>query len=190
MQEIVASQLTPESFAPFGRILEQPVRKPDLSVVGDQQPEYQLEYWDRVVPYGEALDSPNLGVLRLDGRPTGNLVYTSLEIIPDAAETYFPLGTFDAVVLVASGSLYEPDLATLRAFLIAGQPVQITAGVWHQHPLPIGEGSKFDYGLFTSSGVIVRQPEPPDAPTTWSVTVDGGQVLTVSLPEPVRIGID
>lgn len=187
MQEIVAAPLTPEGFAPFGRVLTQPAGKPDLSVTGDQESQYQLDYWDRVVPYGEALVSPNLGVLRLDGRPADGLVYTSLEIIPDAAETYFPIGAVDSVLLVAHGNLYEPDLGTLHAFRLGGATVQITAGVWHQHPLPIGQGETFDYGLFTSHGVIVREPTPPESPTTWSVTVDGSQVLTVSLPEPVRV---
>lgn len=76
---------------PFGRVLVQPAREPDIPPSEDQEEGYTLEYWDRVVPYGEAIVSPNLGVIRIDGRPLDGLVYTSLEIFPDAAETYFPL---------------------------------------------------------------------------------------------------
>ncbi len=178
MIKLHALPITAENFAPFGWLVAQPAGPPDLTSEGD------LDYWDRIVPYGEALVAPNLGVLRLEQH---QLEVSSLERIPEHDETYFDLEKRPAVLVVAPnlddwgcGELgrMRPDLERVSAFDLGGHSVVVLAGVWHAHPYPYESPSR--YALLTSGGTITRDSE-------GNVVVGDTQVFTCELPEPIEI---
>ncbi len=172
MKALHAVPITAENFAPFGWLVARPDRPADLVAAGD------LKYWDRIVPYGEALVAPNLGVLHLRRH---ELTVSSLELIPDHKESYFDLEKQPAVLVVAPNRRGKPDMKRAAAFDLRGHSVVVNAGVWHDHPYPYRRSSK--YALLTSGGTIVRD-------TDGNVVVNGTQVFRHQLRRPIRIVVD
>ncbi len=169
MKALHAVPITAESFAPFGWLVTRADRPADLVSRGE------LKYWDRIVPYGEALVAPDLGVLLLSKH---QLAVSSLELIPDHKESYFALDKRPAVLVAAPDLGGKPDMTRAMAFDLGGHSVVVDAGVWHDHPYPYRRRSK--YALLTSGGTIVRDSD-------GNVVVDDTKVFHYQFSESIPI---
>jgi ureidoglycolate lyase len=119
-------ELTPDAFAPYGRVIEQPGMAADASGSGwSWWGETQLlAHFDR--PYA-------VGYLDLE---PGGLEFDWAERHLKSIEVIIPLG---GVCLVYVGSPGDaPDWDRFRVFrLCSGQAVVLNEGVWHGAPLAL-----------------------------------------------------
>ena len=99
---------------------------------------------------GVRIDHPSLDLQRLGGSPLLALFRTEgdAHIAPyrlraferhmNGSQSFAPLGSSGCLAIVAEGA-NEPDLSTIRAFVVEpGQVVTLRASVWHHPLLTIG----------------------------------------------------
>ncbi len=124
-----AEQLTAESFAPFGDVIE----------IGDREPTVSPDSFAETY-----VDLAHIDVIAKDGRPQLNLIRATPRKLPlqiQILERYqlssrviMPLLFYPFMIIVAPAAL-EADPNTLRAFVSDGQQgVNLSKGIW-QHPL-------------------------------------------------------
>lgn len=140
MTHIKVEPLTPEAFAPFGRVLAKPDTPTEAADRAD------LDVW--------------FGISDLMGLENKNPIITFLECTRHdlpvnqierhnrTPEAFIPLEG-ESVILVAPISDPQdpnavPDESELRAFLLDGSAgVFLPRGAWHWAPFPIGESATF-----------------------------------------------
>jgi ureidoglycolate lyase len=124
-----AEQLTAESFAPFGEVIE----------IGDREPLVSEDQFAETYP-----DLAHIDVIAKDGRPQLNLVRATprklplqiqfLERYQLSSRVIMPLLFYPFMIIVAPNGA-SADPSSLRAFVSDGQQgVNLAKGVW-QHPL-------------------------------------------------------
>ena len=151
---IVVEPLTPEAFAPFGKVIS---ADPETAV------EINTGYTTRFHALAEAEVGEGQAILSIfEGRPR-DLTVAMLESHPLGSQAFMPLGGQAWLVVVAE----TPDLSACRAFLCQGdQGVQYDTNVWH-HPLLVlggtqsflivdraGEGDNLEEVFFDTSATI------------------------------------
>ena len=133
-----AAALTPESFAPFGDVIEiaghaaRPINQGTC-----------LRY-DDLAPIDVAADGgrPLISIFEAAPRPLP-LAVRVLERHPLARQAFFPLDARPFLVVVAAhGS--QPLVHRIRAYLSSGaQGVNYRRGTWHHPLIALGETSRF-----------------------------------------------
>ena len=156
MTRLRAEELSPGSFAPFGRVVRRPAGAPDAAGPG-------WSWWAETALLGADDPSWGVGVLQLD--PTDPRF--------DWAERH--LRTEEAV-LATSGDLAlyvapaddrdEPARDGFRAFRVpAGDGVVLGRGVWHGAPFALGRACRALVLIREGTGredvTVVRFPESP-----------------------------
>lgn len=123
--------LTPESFAPFGTVIE---ADPATAV------EINAGYTTRFHALAEAAVGDGHAILSIfRGRPR-ELNIGMLERHPLGSQAFVPLGGQPWLAVVAD----KPDLASCRAFHCRGdQGLQYDVNVWHHPLLVLGDAQDF-----------------------------------------------
>ena len=160
MVTLAAEPLTPDAFAPYGRVVQLPVRSPDAEGPG-------WRWWAETA------------LLAGDGRPWG-VGYLDLEPVAaqfDWAERHMRTleGVFatagDLLVYVGPGDHPDepgrvPPLERFRVFRVpAGSGVVMDRGVWHGAPLAIGAPTRALVLILEGTGrhdvTVARFPDTP-----------------------------
>lgn len=130
--QLEIEELTAESFAPFGRVIERPERSPDATGPG-------WNWWGETTLLEG--DGRPFGIGYLDLRP-GDLKFDWAERHMRSVEGIIPAGGECLVYVGPSEHAEEPErlpsLETFRVFRVReGQGVLLDKGVWHGAPLAI-----------------------------------------------------
>ena len=128
---LTVEPLTPEAFAPFGKVI---FADPETAI------EINTGYTTRFHALAEAEVGEGKAVLSIfEGRPR-DLTVAMLERHPLGSQAFMPLGGRGWLVVVAQTS----NLSACRAFLCKGdQGVQYNTNVWHHPLLVLGETQSF-----------------------------------------------
>jgi ureidoglycolate lyase len=147
--EIPVEPLTPDTFAPFGKVIEKPALPADASGPGWQ-------WWGQTaLLFG---DKRPYAVGYLDLQPVV-LSFDWAERHMFSAETLIPLGG-DCVFYVGPPDFLDepgrlPELERFRAFRIRqGQAALMQPGVWHGAPFAAGKPVNVIVLLLQDSGTI------------------------------------
>ena len=119
MVEIVTKGLTQESFAPFGRVLEQPA-----------QP--SRHYFDDELESHRDHARPSLSLVRNEPVAGSSLTFDQLECHRHSSQSFVPMNSQRWLVVVAPDMKGKPDISGTQAF-VAGPSQGITffPGTWH-----------------------------------------------------------
>jgi ureidoglycolate lyase len=147
--KIKIEELTAESFAPFGKVIEQPEREKDASGPG-------WTWWgeNHVMAGGER----SYAIGYLDLRPA-ELCFDWAERHMHSDELLIPMGA-ECLVYVAppehlEDPMHMPPLESFRVFrLRRGQGVLFGRGVWHGAPLALDEQLNVAVLLLKDSGKV------------------------------------
>lgn len=151
-----AETVTPDAFAPFGRVLT-PEGRSRLPV---------NTYGDRLDLYREGIETEQpIEWFIAVGSPRG-LGVLFLERHMLLTQAFIPVGPHGFFTVVAAPDAAEEDglpaLSALRAFWVpAGSAIQLHRGTWHENPLPAEPGTRF---LVTSHAALTlahqQNPDP------------------------------
>lgn len=136
------SPLSPEAFAPYGRILS-PAGARDTGREG-------YDIW--IQPFA-AESRPRLQIVRYHARP---FVVALVERHLYVTEARQPLGGPPAIIVVAAPSEVPPAPEELRAFRLDGQGVLFHRGTWHAIDAYPERASQADF-LFLSEEATVNE---------------------------------
>jgi ureidoglycolate lyase len=142
--------LSPESFAPFGKVIEQPIRPQDAAGPG-------WRWWaENVVLAGAASGDRNYAIGYLDLRPA-ELSFDWAERHMQSDELILPAGGDSLVYVGPPDQLEEParlpPLDSFRVFrLRPGQGVLLGKSVWHGAPLALDTPLKVFVLLLKDTG--------------------------------------
>lgn len=147
---------TPETFAPFGRLLTPEARKRlPVNTYGDKLDLYRESF---------ASDQP-IEWFIFDGRRRWNGVLF-LERHQQLTQTFIPVGGKGVYTVVAPPNCREengfPALEEMRAFFMPGDtPFQLHRATWHENPMPAEDGTRM---LVTSHAALtLAHQQQPDA---------------------------
>jgi ureidoglycolate lyase len=134
MREITAEPLTPEAFAPFGRVIEASGAAVKLSINQGHAVRY-----DRLAEL-DVGDGGGVGAISLfRAKPLAEPVLRMFERHPLGSQSFVPLGGRPYLVAVAPAGDFDP--VAIRVFRAAGgQGVHYAKGVWHHFLLVLEEG--------------------------------------------------
>jgi ureidoglycolate hydrolase len=155
MSALTLEPLTPENFAPFGKVLSRPTALPQAEGSG-------WNWWGEIA------------TLAGDGRrwTFGYLALEPVRLTIDWAERHLRspevvfASTSDIAVYVAPSGSDEPSLSELRIFRVpAGAGVMLDPGVWHGAPFALDDGTSAFVLLLEGTGrndvTVVRFPDTP-----------------------------
>ena len=141
MRTVQAQPLSPESFAPYGRVIAG-LGEPTLA-------RSDIDYWHDVADLTGLGNDGIIGYLIAHRR---EFVLESIERHNHCAELFVPV---DGITLfpVAPPSPGEgPDLSRLAVFILEpGQAVLLHTGTWHWAPFPVSERAAFVLALRRST---------------------------------------
>jgi ureidoglycolate lyase len=147
---------TPESFAPFGRLLTPQGRnRLPINTYGDKLDLYRENF---------SSDQP-IEWFIYEGRKRWNGVLF-LERHQQLTQTFIPVGGKAVYTVVAPANCREengfPAIDEMRAFLMPGDtPFQLHRATWHENPMPSEDGTRM---LITShASVTLAHQQQPDA---------------------------
>lgn len=158
--EIRVQELTPETFSPFGTVIEQPTRTQDAQGPG-------WTWWGENA-FLEG-DSRPYGIGYLDLTPA-DMKFDWAERHMRSMELIIPAGGDCLIYVGPPEHLHEPgrlpDLGTFQAFRIReGQAALLDRGVWHGAPLAIDRPAKAIVLLHKDTGIedghVVRFEDRP-----------------------------
>jgi len=159
-----AETVTPEAFAPFGRVLTaEGRRRLPINTYGDRLDLYRegIET-DQPIEWFIAVGAPRgLGVLFLER----HMMLT---------QAFIPVGAHGFFTVVAAPDAPEDDdlplLPALRAFWVPpGSAIQLHRGTWHENPMPAAADTRF---VVTSHAALtVAHQQNPD-PRLASLPLD------------------
>ena len=131
LQRITAEPITAQAFAPFGQIFTRPAE------AGRLDPQLTLEN-------GRPDARPMLTLIRVSPKQFP-LDVTLLERHPHSSQTFIPVHVARYLVIVAPKQLDgAPDLAKVRAFIVAGeQGVNYHPDTWHHGLTVIDKEGEF-----------------------------------------------
>ena len=163
MRDVTPEPLTPEAFAPFGRVIEASDAVERISINQGHAVRY-----DRLAALDVA-DGGGSGAISLfRAKPLAEPVLRVFERHPLGSQSFVPLGGRDYLVAVAPAGDFDP--AAIRVFRAGGgQGVHYTKGVWH-HFLLVLEESDF---------LVVDRVGPGD--NCDEVVLDAGDVIRVGM---------
>jgi ureidoglycolate lyase len=124
--KLAIEELTPDAFAPYGAVVEQPDARADASGHG-------WAWWGETQLLAHADRPYGVGYLDLEA---GKLQFDWAERHSESIEVIIPLGG-DCLIYVGSPG-DAPDWDRFRVFrLCSGQAVVLNQGVWHGAPLAL-----------------------------------------------------
>jgi ureidoglycolate hydrolase len=128
MDIVQCSLLTAERFAPYGSLIEKPMRE------GDVERDY-LSWWGGLYDL-DFEGTASLGILSIKRRP---FIVNQLERHMKAVEIFVPVhGTS---IMPFAG---PEDITKCEAFIVDGTAgIVINKGVWHFPPFPVTERMEF-----------------------------------------------
>ena len=132
MNRIIPQALTPEAYAPYGRVLmASPRGEPGAPAnLGTALRFDDVVRCENTRPNAEL----KVKVFRSAPVPRAARPVALLEKHPCSTQLFIPMNPARYVALVALGG-DRPDLSTLRAFVVAGpRGISYAPGVWH-HPM-------------------------------------------------------
>lgn len=109
--------LTPEAFAPFGRVL-----------AGSGPRDAGRDGYDIWIQPFAAESRPRLQLVRYHARP---MIVALVERHLHVTESRLPLAGQDAIIVVAMPGMDRPGPEDFRAFRLGGQGVLFHRGTWH-----------------------------------------------------------
>ena len=146
IKRILVEPLTPEAFAPYGRVVERPM----------MPYEFEGEGWGCWFPIQRMDGIKSLGVgITHSFRSGSRLLVTKMERHPDNEELLIavqghiiqPMGVPEN--LDDEDALPDPD--KVRAFLISpGQAIIMKKGAWHSAALPVGSDTLYCFAADSS----------------------------------------
>ncbi len=130
-QELKASVLTAEAFAPFGRVISAGLQE---GTTANQGTAVRFDFCAELLS-SRSEAKANLAVVRSIAK-TLPLEMTVLERHPCSTQVFLPMVISRYLVCVApTRADGEPELSALRAFIcLPGQGIAYAPGTWH-HPL-------------------------------------------------------
>lgn len=154
---ITAEAITAEAFAPFGQVFARPAE------AGRLDPQLTLEN-------GRPDAQPMLTLIRVAPKQLP-LEVTLLERHPHSSQTFVPVHVDRYLVIVAPKQLDgRPDLAKVRAFIVAGdQGVNYRLDTWHHGLTVIDNEGEFAVWMWNDGS---------DADTEFLTLSEGFVVLT------------
>lgn len=149
MKKIKPIKLSQEVFKPYGWVIMQGETEPDIA-------NEQIEYWDDMADITSMGNMGSLGFMRVKRIP---VKLGMLQLLHNSSELYITLDGNPSVVFVAlSGHDENPDLSTLKAFLLEnGQSIVVNKKVWHCTPFALTE--KTDFALGLKNNVIIKNAD-------------------------------
>lgn len=169
---IPVAPLTPEAFAPYGRILA-PSGPRDAGREG-------YDIW--IQPFA-AETRPRLQIVRYHARPfVVGLVERHLHV----TEARQPLGGPPAIIVVAEPGDAPPAPEALRAFRLDGAGVMFHRGTWHAIDAYPESGTHADF-LFLSEEATVNElfahaGEPPQRTQVFDFAAAGTEIVIDAKP--------
>ena len=169
---IPVAPLTPEAFAPYGRILA-PAGPRDAGREG-------YDIW--VQPFA-AETRPRLQLVRYHARP---FVVAVIERHLHVTEVRLPLGGPPAIIVVAEPSETPPEPEALRAFRLDGEGVMFSRGTWHAIDAYPEAGPHADF-LFLSEEATVDElfanaGRPPQRTQVFDFAAAGTEIVIATKP--------
>lgn len=161
MRDVTPEPLTPQAFAPFGRVIEANDAVERISINQGHAVRY-----DRLaeLDVGDGGGSGAISLFR--AKPLAEKVLRMFERHPLGSQSFVPLGGRDYLVAVAPAGDFDP--AGIKVFRAGGgQGVHYAKGVWH-HFLLVLEESDF---------LVVDRVGPGD--NCDEVALDAGDVIRV-----------
>jgi len=161
MRDVTPEPLTPEAFAPFGRVIEASDAVERISINQGHAVRY-----DRLaaLDVGDGGGSGAISLFR--AKPLAEPVLRMFERHPLGSQSFVPLGGRDYLVAVAPAGDFDP--AAIRVFRAGGgQGVHYAKGVWHHFLLVLAE----------SDFLVVDRVGPGD--NCDEVALDAGDVIRV-----------
>lgn len=137
---IVATEIDPEVFAPFGDVI-----CPPLS--GDRTD------WSR--PFANTRANARISLYTASVEPAALPVALSvLERHPHSFQTFIPLNASRYLVCVAPGGAGDlPEIDGLRAFIVSpGTGITYHANVWHHPMMALDRAAQFAVWMWRSGG--------------------------------------
>jgi ureidoglycolate lyase len=154
------SELSGESFAPFGAVVDEPAAPEDASGSG-------WRWWGELAALPQAAPGMSLGYLDLRPAPAR---FDWAERHMRSPEVIVPLGGDCLIYTGPADHADEPErmppLSSFRVFRVrSGQAVILAPGVWHGAPLAAGGPLRALVLLRTGTGsedtAVVRFPDTP-----------------------------
>jgi len=143
--------LTPETFAPFGTVLE----CRDDKIAGKNE---IVTHWHDLVSLDSLGEDPVAAFVTTYRR---DFVISKLERHEKSSEIFFPSRGMAVMPFAESLQNGDPDLSSIRAFLLTpGKPFVSGRGVWHWVPFPLDE--EWDTFLLVEKKLIGHDLEERD----------------------------
>lgn len=181
-RHLVAEIVTPQAFAPFGKVLSPKGRtRLPVNTYGDKLDLYREDF---------ETDQPIEWFIVQGRRRAMSALF--LERHMQLSQTFIPMAGDGFVTIVAPPGCAEegglPAFSETRAFVVPGDvAIQLHRGTWHENPLPLRDNQWF---LVTSHAALTRGHQANPAQGLEALPLDlerrfyaqNGVELQVSLP--------
>ena len=180
VRQLTAEIATPESFAPFGKVLGESGRK-RLPI---------NTYGDKLDLYRESFESDQPIEWFIVHAHARRREVLFLERHLQLTQTFIPLGGKPFYTIVARAGAREengfPALEEIKAFLVPGDvAIQVDRGTWHENPMPAEDRARL---LVTSHAALTLAHQQNPAPKLKALPLDlerrwykaGGYDLTIA----------
>ena len=158
MKEVKAQAMTPEDFAPFGKLL---IPTEDKITFSNEK----VRHYNAVGTFDTMGKDPAVSFFTVKRR---DFVLDSLERHVRSSEIFFPVRGAALMPFAPTLPDGSPDIANVRVFVCGEDgPFTCERGVWHLFPFPVGE--RYDSWVIVERALIEEDLE------------------VVTLKEPVRI---
>lgn len=154
LARVPVEDLTPETFAPYGSVIELPKVSPNKVGPG----------WDCWSPVGfvRAVTTVGVGIVHSQARP---LVVTEMERHVSREEILWPTNTEIVQPMALPEKLddpaAQPDPRTVRAFRIKpGQAIVMVRGAWHSPAYPLQGNALYFFAIENKSDDIGDNKNP------------------------------
>ncbi len=142
MRTLNAKPISPEAFAPYGQ------------AVADPGPTNRTDYAAKLFNGRDGVEI-NVGVVRAMPPASLPMQVLKMERHPQSTQAFLPLDCDRYLVVVAKGrgGAGDPDLDTLRAFVVPGDMiVNYDAGTWHCPLTSLDRPSTFGLVMYMDGG--------------------------------------
>jgi ureidoglycolate hydrolase len=158
MKEVKAQMMTPEGFAPFGKLL---IPTDDKITLSNEK----VRHYNAVGTFETMGRDPAVSFFTVKRRA---FVLDSFERHTRSSEIFFPVKGTALMPFAPTLPDGSPDTERIRVFVCGeGEPFTCERGVWHLFPFPVGE--RYDSYVIVEKALIEEDLE------------------AVTLKEPVRI---
>lgn len=168
MQLVSAEPITLDAYAPFGALIAARATSPRRANHGTAQA------WDELAELVNARGDrarPSVSLFRCAPHLEPHLDVRWLERHPHSTQMFVPMTASRYLIVVARGG-EEPDLVSLRAFLVpGGRAITYAPGIWHHPMVALDRETDFVNFLF-ADGSAADCEERPFAPPCARVRIE------------------